>query len=92
MESDCCAARRSNRKMRIMGWVDLTPANIATWQQRLKAVSQVVHAEASGDTSSHSDRNFLRQPRMAPHRRTSFDAGEVVAWIFNTEDQGSRKK
>ncbi len=73
------------------GWVDLTPANCAVWQSRLKAVWQLMEREAQADTSSLHDRNFAISRRW--HTRDgSFDAGEVVAWIFNTEEAGARGK
>jgi hypothetical protein len=73
------------------GWVDLTPANMRTWQERLAAISQAVQRELEGDTSSRYDRGF------APSRQWlfadgTFDIGEVVAWILNVEDNGRRGK
>jgi len=73
------------------GWVDLTPANCATWQARLKAARQAMKAETSGDTSSRYDRNFAAS-RLWNAQDDRFDAGEIVAWLFNTEETGARGK
>lgn len=72
------------------GWVDLTPDNCAVWQARLKAVQVVMQREAQADTSSHYDRNFSAGRQW--HSEDTFDPGEVVAWIFNTEEAGTRGK
>jgi hypothetical protein len=73
------------------GWVDLTPENCAVWQSRLRAVQQVMQREAKTDTSSHYDRNFSVSRQWRAEEDT-FDPGEVVAWIFNTEEAGARGK
>ncbi len=73
------------------GWVDLTPENCALWQSRLRAVQQALPSETAADTSSHDDRNFTVSRRWQPQADT-FDEGEIVAWIFNTEDKGARGK
>ena len=73
------------------GWVDLTPENCAVWQSRLRAVQQVMQCEAQTDTSSHYDRNFAVSRQWWAEEDT-FDPGEVVAWIFNTEEAGARGK
>jgi NAD(P)-dependent dehydrogenase (short-subunit alcohol dehydrogenase family) len=73
------------------GWVDLTPRNIKLWKKRIEALCAVVRQEASGDTSSLSDRNLAasQEWRSEPG---ALDIGEAVAWIFNNEDQGQREK
>ncbi len=73
------------------GWVDLTPTNAALWQARLMAIREMIQQETSGDASSHHDRNFEASRRWLPEQ-DSFDTGEVVAWIFNTEEKGRRGK
>jgi hypothetical protein len=71
--------------------VDLTPRNIKLWKERIEALCAVVRQEASGDTSSLSDRNLAasQEWRSEPG---ALDIGEAVAWIFNNEDQGQREK
>jgi len=73
------------------GWVDLTPDNMRTWQDRLAAIRQAVRHELDGDTSSLYDRSFApsRQWLLADG---TFDIGEVVAWILNLEEYGRRGK
>jgi NAD(P)-dependent dehydrogenase (short-subunit alcohol dehydrogenase family) len=73
------------------GWVDLTPDNMRTWQDRLAAVRQVVRRELDGDTSSNYDRGFTPS-RQWLFEDGTFDIGEVVAWILNVEDNGRRGK
>jgi len=73
------------------GWVDLTPSNMRTWQERFKTIGDTMHEELAGDTSSCQDRNFASSREWACEDAT-FDIGEVVAWIFNTEEQGRRGK
>lgn len=73
------------------GWVDLTPANIETWQRRLQAINTVLHDESDGDTSSYQDR--LLSASRDWHVNDEFpDIGETVAWIFINEDGGARGK
>jgi len=65
------------------GWVDLTPANMQTWQNRLRHVDEILRA--ADDTSSYRHRLFLAAKEFP-------DIGEIVAWIFIEEDQGIRDK
>jgi NAD(P)-dependent dehydrogenase (short-subunit alcohol dehydrogenase family) len=73
------------------GWVDLTPSNMATWQGRLRAILDTLQDELGGDASSFHDRNFASS-RQSTSEEGTFDIGEIVAWIFNTEEQGRRGK
>ena len=73
------------------GWVDLTVTNMDTWRNRLMAVREAVGAELNGDTSSHHDRQFTASRAWRLDQEV-FDIGEIVAWIFATEDEGKRKK
>lgn len=73
------------------GWVDLTAANMKTWQNRLKTISETVRAEVNGNTSSHKDCLFNASRHW--HLEEGFpDLGEIVAWIFIHEDKGMRMK
>jgi len=65
------------------GWVDLRPANIATWLARFRKM--------------HSSRVTLRDAGSAAATIEAFmgdrfEIGEVVAWIFNNEMKGYRVK
>ena len=68
------------------GWVDLTPANMTHWKKRLATMREQIFAESREDTSSRSDHIGSA---VAPDR---FDIGEIVTWIFNTEEGGTRGK
>jgi NAD(P)-dependent dehydrogenase (short-subunit alcohol dehydrogenase family) len=72
------------------GWVDLRPANMKAWQGRLSAVQAEIRRALDGDTSSRSDRLFHSSRSWKDD--DSFDIGEVVGWIFNVEEAGSRGK
>lgn len=72
------------------GWVDLRPANMAAWQERLGALRVGLQAALSGDTSSRLDRAY---PSLSDWSTTDpIDVGEVVGWVFNTEENGRRGK
>jgi NAD(P)-dependent dehydrogenase (short-subunit alcohol dehydrogenase family) len=73
------------------GWVDLTAANMAKWQARLKAIRETLRAELAGDTSSRADRSFAAA-RAWRSDDGFFDVGEIVAWILSYEEEGQRGK
>ncbi len=73
------------------GWVDLTPANMARWQERIRGLLDTIREELSGDTSSHYDRNYPTSREWNPDD-LRFDIGELVGWLLITEDQGRRGK
>ena len=73
------------------GWVDLTPANMGKWQERLAAIRKEVHLEFGGDTSSRYDRSFRASHEWLPDD-DAFDIGAIVAWVLSYEEQGERGK
>lgn len=73
------------------GWVDLTAANMAKWQERLAAIRAMVRIELSGETSSRYDRGYRASREWLPDD-DSFDVGEIVAWVLSYEEQGKRGK
>jgi NAD(P)-dependent dehydrogenase (short-subunit alcohol dehydrogenase family) len=73
------------------GWVDLTPTNIRAWQERLRMIGDTLRAETAVGSSSACDRNFTAS-RHWHSEDGAFDVGEVVAWVFNHEEQGRRGK
>jgi hypothetical protein len=72
------------------GWVDLTPANLARWQERLKAILAELGADSLTDASSRIDRRFPGQRAWAPD--DGLDIGEIAGWLFIHEDLGERVK
>jgi len=73
------------------GWIDLTPKNMAHWQERLKQIRAMMEEQISGDdTSSRYDR-FHPSLRMWTNDDT-FHIGEVAAWVSIYEDHGRRGK
>jgi hypothetical protein len=73
------------------GWVDLTPGNMALWQERLKAIRQMVQTGLAGDSSSAQNRVYPALRNWQPDD-DSFEVGEIVAWISSYEDDGLRGK
>ncbi|MGH2626918.1 MAG: short-chain dehydrogenase, partial [Anaerolineales bacterium] len=72
------------------GWIDLRPENMAAWHVRLAALRAGLQAADSGDTSSRIDRAY---PSLSDWTSSdAFDVGEVVGWVFNTEEDGRRGK
>lgn len=72
------------------GWVDLTPANMAKWLERIKRIRAMLKAEIEGESSSRFDRVYpsLRKWVAAD----AFDIGEMTAWVSVNEDEGRRGK
>lgn len=69
------------------GWVDLRPKNMQIWQDRLKLLLNQAQSVDPNDTSSafYRDRTFWGSDKP-------LDEGELVGWIFITEDEGRRIK
>lgn len=73
------------------GWVDLTVANMARWQQRLQGIRAMVKDQLSGsDSSSRFDRSYSAVREWADDDR--FEIGEMAGWVAINEDKGRRGK
>lgn len=72
------------------GWVDLRPENMRHWQRRLKALDDYIDAGLAGDSSSTVDRGYPALRRWS--RGDDLDVGELVGWLFSTEEAGRRGK
>lgn len=68
------------------GWIDLRVANMACWKKRVQSILTEVDSIPASDSSSRyvRDRHFWMEGGGEIH------PGELVAWIFNTEDRGER--
>jgi hypothetical protein len=65
------------------GWVDLRPANAAAWTRRIGAmIAARTHLRDMGSAAAS----------LHSYLPTTFEIGEVVAWIFNNEMGGFRIK
>jgi hypothetical protein len=65
------------------GWVDLRPANLAVWRDRIeRMVAARRHLRDAGSAAASLD----------AYLPTELEIGEVVAWIFNNEMGGFRIK
>ncbi|MBS2038745.1 polysaccharide biosynthesis protein [bacterium] len=71
------------------GWIDLRPANLELWQQRVRALVADSLSIPAADTSSRyvRDREFWRGDSDGSF---SIQPGEIAAWIFINEDKGER--
>jgi hypothetical protein len=70
------------------GWVDLRPANMRAWARRCEKLLATVQttdwrAEAANTSSRFNRKRYLDDAG-------AINVGEVVGWIFNTEEKGSR--
>ncbi len=65
------------------GWVDLRPANIGRWRERMKAMRQARADLRDAGSAAASIQSYMRD---------RFEIGEMVAWIFNNEMAGYRMK
>jgi hypothetical protein len=75
------------------GWIDLTPENMGLWQRRLTQLRAAVAAEVEADRSLGSSRFDRAFVDPATGRATDrFDIGEIVGWLFSTEEGGARMK
>jgi len=72
------------------GWVDLTPANINRWQERLKMLRTSIQEKLAGDTSSQHDRAY--PSAVAWRDEDTFDVGEIVGWLLTHQERGRRGK
>ncbi len=72
------------------GWVDLTPANLGRWLERLAALDAHVRTLAGSDSGSGPERVY--PAAAAWSAEPDFDIGELVGWLFIHEDQGRRGK
>jgi NAD(P)-dependent dehydrogenase (short-subunit alcohol dehydrogenase family) len=73
------------------GWIDLTPDNMKTWQDRIRAIRESAEADFAADTSSSSDR-LLGPAREWNPTLDILDIGEIAGWIFEREEGGYRLK
>jgi hypothetical protein len=73
------------------GWVDLTPQNMAHWQDRLRAIIAEIDMQSTMPiASSEVDRVFPASRDWTEDH--SFDIGEIAGWIFINEEGGLREK
>ncbi|MEW6566680.1 MAG: short-chain dehydrogenase [Chloroflexota bacterium] len=73
------------------GWIDLRPANLARWQERLAALQAEVQIQlGEPQASSRLDRAYPSAYRWSDAE--PFDVGEIAGWVFTHEDKGQRRK
>lgn len=72
------------------GWVDLTPANMTAWRKRLTKLEEMIEHKLAGDSSSQANRDYPSLRRWQADGE--IDVGELVGWLFNTEEAGRRAK
>lgn len=75
------------------GWIDLTPENMGHWQRRLAELRASMAAQVDADRGLGSSRFSRAFVDPATGRATDrFEIGEIVGWIFSTEEGGARMK
>jgi NAD(P)-dependent dehydrogenase (short-subunit alcohol dehydrogenase family) len=72
------------------GWVDLTPDNMARWQERIAGLRAFLKVAAEAPASSGIDRVYPSTASWSAD--DTFDVGEVVGWLFIHEEKGRRGK
>ncbi len=70
-------------------WIDLRPANMKTWQDRVHRILQGSSA-SGGDSSSRHDRGTMFWRRDG-EGETILDAGETAAWVLINDFGGGRE-
>lgn len=71
------------------GWVDLTPANLRLWQERLQNLAAQQPGREGSGTSSYDHPFSIRGVDCATD---DIHPGELAAWIFSHEEKGWREK
>jgi hypothetical protein len=71
------------------GWVDLRRENMERWRRRIRQIFEDVASIPPSEQSSRyvRDRDFWSG---GADGKWELNPGEMVAWIFSTEDQGER--
>jgi hypothetical protein len=76
------------------GWVDLRVSNMKHWRDRmlrLKAEVESLDWKAESALAGGSSRIHRKPFRLGRNGKKALNVGEIVGWIFNEEEQGSRK-
>ena len=69
------------------GWIDLRPANMKIWIERLRTIIKESDSIKPSDTSSMHVRT-----KKYWNNFKHIDIGKVVSWIFIKEEKGERMK
>ena len=72
------------------GWVDLRPKNMVLWHNRFIDLQAMVERGMVGESSSEMDRGYFSLRRWQDDGE--INVGELVGWLFNTEEAGQRAK
>ncbi len=76
-------------RFRYAEWVDLTPENMARWQERFREVLRMLQtADPTRGSACVGDFLPSRWPREGG--RFAIDPGRLVAFVFSYEDRGRR--
>jgi len=70
------------------GWVDLRPKNMQRWLERMEQLLLVLDVVDWDKKNANTSSRFNRKDYLEEDGRLNI--GEVVGWIFNTEEGGSR--
>ncbi|MDP8222349.1 MAG: hypothetical protein P9L99_03245 [Candidatus Lernaella stagnicola] len=70
------------------GWLDLRPENMQTWIDRFARLQHQLDTLSWDGSAADTSSRFNRKCYVGADGR--IDIGEVVGWIFNNEEEGSR--
>ena len=75
------------------GWVDLRPANMSHWQNRLRQIQQRTEQELLADGGQYSSRFYrVFVDPATGNVKDSMVAGDLAGWILTYEEGGIRIK
>ncbi len=75
------------------GWVDLTPANMAHWQERIRRIREVTEAQLQADGGLYSSRFYrVFVDPATGNVKDHIVPGDLTGWIFTYEEGGIRVK
>ncbi len=70
------------------GWLDLRPENMEIWRNRMSQLIQLLAALDWKKKGVNTSSRFNRKEYLGEDGKLNI--GEIVGWIFNTEEGGSR--
>jgi len=77
------------------GWVDLRPSNMRLWKARMKILASEIKSMDGQDPPASETKTSSRLHRkpyeIEQNGKMAINIGEIVGWIFNEEEEGSRK-
>jgi len=73
-------------------WIDLRESNMVRWQNRMQTIIEEINSVPSPLDDSSSQYGRLMNDPATWEPNADINVGEVAAWIFNVEEEGTRMK